>query len=42
MNGFKVINYQPDIDEVQINKDKIRIIKQLQFIFSNGTKSIDT
>ena len=41
-NGFKVVNYQPEIDDVRINKVKIRIIKNLQFIFSNGTKSIDT
>ena len=42
MNGFKVVNYQPNIDEVQMRKEKTRIIKHLQFIFSNGIKSIDT
>ena len=42
MNGFKIINYQPNVDEMQIQKIKTRIIKNLQFIFSNGTKSIDT
>ena len=42
MNGLKIVNYQPNIDELQIRKAKVRIIKQLQFIFSNGTKSIDT
>ena len=42
MNGFKIINYQPNVDETQIQKVKIRTIKNLQFIFSNDTKSIDT
>lgn len=41
-NDFKVINYQPDIDEMQMQKEKINIIKKLQSIFSNGTISIDT
>lgn len=42
MNGFKVTNYQPNMDELQVQKTKTRIIKQLQFIFSNDMKSIDT
>ena len=42
MNGFKIKNYQPNMDELQMQKAKIRIIKQLQFIFSNDIKSIDT
>lgn len=42
MNGFKVINYQPNVDNTEVQKIKIRIIKNLQFIFSNGTRSIDT
>ena len=42
MNGFKIKNYQPNMDELQMQKIKTRIIKQLQFIFSNDTKSIDT
>ena len=42
MNGFKITNYQPNMDELQIQKAKTIIIKQLQFIFSNDTKSFDT
>jgi hypothetical protein len=42
MNGFKIKNYQPNMDEIERQKIKTRIIKQLQFIFSNDTKSIDT
>ena len=42
INGFKITNYQPNIDELQMRKSKISIIKKLQFIFSNDTKSIDT
>lgn len=42
INGFKVINYQPNIDELQMRKVKTSIIKNLQFIFSNDVKSIDT
>ena len=41
MNGFKIKNYQPNMDELEIQKTKTRIIKQLQFIFSNDTRSID-
>lgn len=41
MNGFKITNCQPNMDELQIQKTKTRIIKQLQFIFSNDTKSFD-
>ena len=42
MNGFKIVNYQPNMDELQIRKTKISIIKNLKFIFSNHNKSIDT
>jgi hypothetical protein len=42
MNGFKIQNYQPNMDELEMQKIKTRIIKQLQFIFSNDTKSFDT
>ncbi len=42
MNGFKIKNYQPNMDELEMQKIKTRIIKQLQFIFSNDTKSFDT
>jgi hypothetical protein len=42
MNGFKIVNYQPNMDELQTQKAKISIIKNLQFIFSNHNKSIDT
>jgi hypothetical protein len=42
MNGFTIKNYQPNMDELEMQKIKTRIIKQLQFIFSNDTKSFDT
>jgi hypothetical protein len=42
MNGFTIKNYKPNMDELEIQKTKTRIIKQLQFIFSNDTKSFDT
>ena len=42
MNSFKIKNYQPNMDELEMQKIKTRIIKQLQFIFSNDTKSFDT
>lgn len=42
INSFKVVNYQPSLDEAQRQKVKISIIKKIQIIFSNGTKSFDT
>lgn len=42
MNGFTIKNYQLNMDELEMQKIKTRIIKQLQFIFSNDTKSFDT
>ncbi len=42
INGFEVTNYQPDLDEIQMHKEKTSIIKKLQFIFSNDDKSFDT
>lgn len=42
INGFKVTNYQPSIEESQMQKVKTDIIKKLQFIFSNDAKSFDT
>ena len=42
INGFKVISYQPELDETQTQKVKTSIIKKIQMMFSNGDKSFDT